>query len=59
MKLKFDDKICIHAGKCIKNLPDVFKIVNDKFTIDEDAAEDSEIKKVVKLCPSGALTIDE
>jgi len=59
MKVKFDDKVCIHAGECVKNLPNVFKVVNDKFTIDENAAEDNEIKKVVEQCPSGALTADE
>ena len=59
MKVNWDKKICIHSGECVKNLPNVFKVVNDKFTIDENAAEDNEIKKVVEQCPSGALTADE
>ena len=59
MKVKFDDKVCIHAGECVKNLPDVFKVVDDKLTIDENGAENDEIKKVVSQCPSGALTTDE
>ena len=59
MNVKWNEKTCIHAGECVKNLPNVFKVVNDKFTIDENAAEDNEIKKVVEQCPSGALTADE
>ena len=55
MKVKWDDKTCIHAGECVKNLPKVFKVENEKFVIDETGASEDEIKKVVSLCPSGAL----
>ena len=59
MKAKWDDKICIHAGECIKNLPNVFKVEDEKFVIDESGASEDEIKRVVGLCPSGALKIED
>ena len=59
MNVKWDEKICIHAGECVKNLPNVFKVVDDRFVIDKNAATEDEIKRVAGLCPSGALTIEE
>ena len=59
MKVKWDDKICIHAGECVKNLPSVFKVVDEKFVIDESGASEDEVKRVVGLCPSGALKVEE
>ena len=59
MKAKWDDKICIHAGECVKNLPSVFKVVDEKFVIDESGASEDEVKRVVGLCPSGALKVDD
>ena len=59
MKVKWDDKICIHAGECVKNLPNVFKVVDEKFVIDESGAQEDEVKRVVGLCPSGALKIED
>ena len=59
MKVKWDDKICIHAGECVKNLPSVFKVVDEKFVIDESGASEDEVKRVVGLCPSGALKIED
>ena len=59
MKVKWNDKICIHAGECVKNLPNVFKVVNEKFVIDESGASEDEVKRVVGLCPSGALKIED
>ena len=59
MKVNWDDKMCSHSGECVKNLPNVFKVVNDKFVIDETGGSENEIKKVVSLCPSGALKIEE
>ena len=58
MAVKWDDKICIHAGECVKNLPNVFKVVDDKFVIDESGASEDEVKRVVGLCPSSALKIE-
>ena len=59
MKVKWDDKICIHAGECVKNLPSVFKVVDEKFVIDESGASEDDVKRVVGLCPSGALKIED
>jgi len=59
MKVKWDDKICIHAGECVKNLPSVFKVVDEKFVIDETGASEDEVKHVVGLCPSGALKVED
>jgi|TARA_B100001105_G_C22035817_1_gene291847 uncharacterized Fe-S cluster protein YjdI len=59
MKVKWDDKICIHAGECVKNLPSVFKVVDEKFVIDESGASEDEVKRVVGLCPSGALKVED
>ena len=43
MKVKWDDKICIHAGECVKNLPSVFKVVDEKFVIDESGASEDKV----------------
>ena len=59
MKVNWDDKICIHAGECVKNLPTVFKVVDEKFVIDESGASEDEVERVVGLCPSGALKIED
>ena len=59
MKVNWDEKTCIHAGECVKNLPKVFKIVDDKFVIDQSGASEEEIRAVVAKCPSGALTIKD
>ena len=59
MKVNWNDKTCIHAGECVKNLPNVFKVVDDKFVIDESGASEDEVKRVVGLCPSGALKIED
>ena len=59
MKVKWDDKICIHAGECVKNLPSVFKVVDEKFAIDESGASEDELKYVVGLYPSGALKVED
>ena len=59
MKVKWDDKICIHAGECVKNLPSVFKVVDEKFVIDETGASEDKVKHVVGLCPSGALKVED
>ena len=59
MNVKWNEKTCIHAGECVKNLPNVFKVVNDKFVIDENAASEDEVKKVIGICPSGALKAED
>lgn len=59
MKVKWDEKTCIHAGVCVKQLPSVFKVVDEQFVIDESGASEDEIRETVQACPSGALSIEE
>jgi uncharacterized Fe-S cluster protein YjdI len=56
--IRYDEKICIHAGKCVQSLPQVFN-VNNKPWINVDGADIETIKRTIKLCPSGALTLEE
>ena len=58
MEIKWDDKVCIHAGECVKGLPQVFKVENDQFVIDPSGASEAEIREVVARCPSGALKVE-
>jgi len=55
MKIQWDEKQCSHSGQCVKSLPEVFKIENEQFIIDPDKATETEVVKVIKQCPSGAL----
>ena len=57
MKVTWDEKVCIHSGKCVKNLPSVFTKQDGKFVIIQDGASEQEITKVVNDCPSKALKI--
>ena len=50
----FDDKVCKHAGKCVKGLPVVFNLNNDPW-INPDAAVIEDLQATIKECPSGAL----
>ncbi len=59
MEVSWDENVCIHSGKCVKNLPSVFTKQNDKFVIIQDGAPAEEIRRTVKECPSGALKIKE
>jgi|TARA_B100000315_G_C14337896_1_gene478240 uncharacterized Fe-S cluster protein YjdI len=55
MKLSWDKDVCMHAGNCVKGLPQVFKVEDGKFVIDENGAPDEDIKKAIASCPSGAI----
>ncbi len=46
---------CIHAGICVKTLPEVYK-PKEKPWIQIDNATTEALKAQVKQCPSGALT---
>lgn len=59
MKVTYDPDTCTHAGECVKGLPDVFKVENGQFVIDQYAAPEEEVRDVVARCPSGALKIVE
>ncbi len=58
MKVSRDENICIHSGKCVKNLPSVFSVQDGKFVIVEDGAPEEQVRRVVGECPSKALKIE-
>ena len=47
---------CIHAGNCVKGLPNVFKPKERPCVQTENATKQEIIDQVAK-CPSGALSI--
>ena len=59
MKISWDQETCIHAGKCVQGSPNVFKIEDGQFVIDETGAPEEEIRATVASCPSGALKIED
>jgi uncharacterized Fe-S cluster protein YjdI len=59
MKVEWNDKVCIHSANCVKKLPEVFKVEDGTFVIDEKGASEDAIRAVVAECPSGALKIVE
>jgi len=44
MKVTWDENICIHSGKCVKNLPSVFTKQDGKFVIIQDGAPEDQIR---------------
>ena len=59
MKVTYDANVCSHAGECVKGSPNVFKVEDGQFVIDQDAAPEAEIRETVSKCPSGALQIHD
>jgi uncharacterized Fe-S cluster protein YjdI len=49
---------CIHAGECVKNLPDVYK-PTEKPWVQINNASTEELKAQIAKCPSGALSWKE
>lgn len=56
MNVEWDENKCIHSAECVKNLPSVFMVKDGKFVIEPTGASDDDIRRVVDMCPSGALT---
>lgn len=48
-------KMCIHAGECVKTLPQVYK-PKEKPWISIENASTAELKSQIGKCPSGALS---
>lgn len=46
---------CIHAGVCVRTLPNVYK-PKEKPWITPEGANTGDLKKQINNCPSGALT---
>ena len=50
--------ICSHAGFCTDNLPGVFRMGTEPW-IDPEGADIEDIKRIIRMCPSGALSYTE
>lgn len=48
-------QLCIHAGKCVNALPNVYK-PDEKPWISAQNATHQELKDQIAMCPSGALS---
>jgi uncharacterized Fe-S cluster protein YjdI len=59
IEVTYDPKVCIHSGNCVKTLPQVFRVENNKFVIDPSAADEDKVRATVAACPSRALKIRE
>jgi uncharacterized Fe-S cluster protein YjdI len=59
IEVKWDETVCIHSANCVKKLPNVFKVENGQFVIDESGAPEDAIRAVVAECPSAALQLDQ
>ncbi len=59
MKVTWNEKVCTQAGNCVKGLPQVFKVDDGKFVIDESGASEETVRRQVAECPSGALKVEE
>jgi uncharacterized Fe-S cluster protein YjdI len=55
--VRFEPKVCIHSGNCVRGLPAVFD-VRRRAWVDVNAASAAAIAAQVAQCPSGALTIE-
>jgi uncharacterized Fe-S cluster protein YjdI len=56
--VRYDEKICIHAGKCVQGLPQVFD-VNKSPWVNVNGASIESIRQTIRQCPSGALSLEE
>lgn len=50
----WDASKCIHAGECVKRLPEVYK-PKERPWITVENASTTDLKKQINACPSGAL----
>lgn len=55
--VRFDPKLCIHSGNCVRGLPAVFD-VRRRAWVDVNAASAAAVAAQVEKCPSGALTVE-
>ena len=55
MTIVWKPELCIHAGICVKSLPNVYKPAGKPWIKAENASDD-ELKNQIDACPSGALT---
>ena len=58
LDVHYNKLICSHAAICASQLPEVFNANNTPW-INPDLGEKEAIKRVIKACPSGALSYSE
>ena len=54
----WEAKKCIHAGVCVKTLPNVYKPKEMPWIRPENASVE-DLKRQINACPSGALSFKE
>lgn len=54
--ISYDEKVCIHAGECVRGLPSVFSPERDPWIQPADISY-GEALPVIQRCPSGALKL--
>lgn len=50
----FNSAICVHSGNCVRGNPAIFDLDRRPWVL-PDNAEESEVRRVIDTCPSGAL----
>ncbi|MGH7486432.1 MAG: (4Fe-4S)-binding protein [bacterium] len=55
--VRFDPRICIHSGVCVRGLLPVFDVKKRPW-INVEAASAESIAEQIKKCPSGALSFE-
>lgn len=58
ISVSFDGKKCIHARRCVLGLPQVFRPGAKGQWIFPENADANDVAKLVRDCPSGALTYE-
>lgn len=56
--IKWQPKLCQHAGICVKTLPKVYNPKASPWIAIENASTE-ELKNQISICPSGALSFYE
>ena len=64
MKIKADTGVCVGAGMCALTVPEVFDQGEEDGTVvvlepEPAASREAAVRRAVKLCPSGALSVEE
>lgn len=55
--VRFDPKVCIHSGVCVRGLRAVFDVGKQPWVNVEGATAEA-IAEQIKRCPSGALSYE-
>ena len=55
-----DKDLCISSGKCVADLPDVFRFDEDELSdvvTPQPSVDDARVVAVARNCPSGAISV--